>query len=99
MYENSNNTGLRPGLEFPSVPYIPTDFHCERSLNSWTDPFLLNNGWLSGLADLNTENNYVRTRIATYFVDLLSIGFSGFRMDAAKHIKPESIAAILANMK
>jgi len=32
-------------------------------------------------------------------VDLLSIGFSGFRMDAAKHIQPESIAAILANFK
>lgn len=38
-YQNSNNTGLRPGLEYPSVPYIPTDFHCERSLSSWTDPF------------------------------------------------------------
>lgn len=59
MYENSNNTGLRPGLEFPAVPYIATDFHCERSLSSWTDPFALGNGWLSGLADLNTETEYV----------------------------------------
>jgi alpha-amylase len=39
MFQNSNNTDLRPGLEFPSVPYNPTDFHCERPLNSWTDPF------------------------------------------------------------
>lgn len=88
-----------PGLEFPSVPYIATDFHCERSLNSWTDPFQLNNGWLTGLSDLDTESEYVRERIATYFTDLLSIGFSGFRIDAAKHIKPDSLAAILAKFK
>jgi len=99
MYQNSNNTGLRPGLEFPGATYIPTDFHCERSLSSWTDGFILNNGWLSGLTDLNTETEYVRERIAAYFTDLLSIGFSGFRIDAAKHIQPESIAEILAIFK
>lgn len=59
----------------------------------------MNNGWLSGLADLNTESEYVQERIASYFVDLLSIGFSGFRMDAAKHIQPKSLAAILAKFK
>jgi len=31
--------------------------------------------------------------------DLLSIGFSGFRIDAAKHIQPESLAAILSILK
>jgi len=86
-------------MEYPNAAYIATDFHCERSLSSWSDPFSLNNGWLSGLADLDTENDYVRERIAAYFTDLLSIGFSGFRMDAAKHIQPESIAAILAILK
>lgn len=86
-------------MEFPSVPYIATDFHCERGLSSWTDPFQLNNGWLVGLSDLDTESEYVQERIAAYFTDLLSIGFSGFRMDAAKHIKPPSIAAILFKFK
>lgn len=99
MFQNSNNTGLRPGCEFPGVPYIATDFHCERSLSSWTDGFILNNGWLSGLTDLDTESDYVRERIAAYFTDLLSIGFSGFRIDAAKHIYPKSLAAILAKFK
>ena len=59
----------------------------------------MNYGWLSGLADLDTETEYVRERIAAYMTDLISIGFSGYRMDAAKHIKPESIAAILAILK
>ena len=59
-WQDSNNTGLKPGNEFPSVPYIATDFHCDRGLNSWTDPFQLNYGWLSGLLDLDTEADYVR---------------------------------------
>lgn len=48
---------------------------------------------------MNTESDYVRERIAAYFTDLLSIGFSGFRIDAAKHIYPKSLAAILAKFK
>jgi alpha-amylase len=41
----------------------------------------------------------VRQRIADYFTDLLSIGFSGFRIDAAKHISPQNLAAIFAKFK
>lgn len=98
-YEKSENTGDIPGVEYPNAAYIPTDFHCERVLNSWTDPFQLNYGWLEGLADLDTESDYVRERIAAYLTDLISIGFSGFRMDAAKHIQPSSLAAIFAKVK
>lgn len=59
--------------------YGPTDFHCERALNSWTDPLDLNAGWLSGLTDLNTEKDNVQERIADYLTDLIGIGFSGSR--------------------
>ncbi len=51
------------------------------------------------MADLYTESNYVRQRIADYFTDLLSIGFSGFRIDAAKHISPTNLANIFALLK
>lgn len=51
------------------------------------------------MADLDTESEYVRQRIAAYLTDLVSIGFSGFRIDAAKHIKPDSLAAILGRFK
>eukprot|EP01017_Pseudomicrothorax_dubius_P005323 TRINITY_DN11322_c0_g1_i4.p1 TRINITY_DN11322_c0_g1~~TRINITY_DN11322_c0_g1_i4.p1 ORF type:complete len:511 (+),score=122.74 TRINITY_DN11322_c0_g1_i4:116-1648(+) len=98
-YANVPYTGERPGMEFPSVPYGPLDFHCERVLNSWTDPFILNNGWLVGLSDLDSERPYVRQRIADYLTDLLSVGFSGFRIDAAKHISPDNLAAILSIFK
>jgi alpha-amylase len=98
-YLISNNTGLHIGMEYPAAAYIATDFHCERSLNSWTDPFILNHGWLVGLSDLDTESDYVRERIAAYMTDLIGIGFSGFRVDAAKHIYPNSLAHIFKKLK
>ncbi|KAK2955665.1 putative Pancreatic alpha-amylase [Blattamonas nauphoetae] len=96
---NDWNGKANNALEFPGVPYGPMDFHCDKALNSWSDPYLLNTGWLSGLCDLDTSKDYVRQRIADYFVDLLSIGFSGFRIDAAKHIHPKDLAAIFAKFK
>ncbi len=94
-YENWNFTNQRPGLEFPAVPYGPTDFHCARALSSWTDPFILNYGWLVNMADLNTEKEYVRQRIADYITELISVGISGIRIDAAKHISPDNLAVII----
>jgi len=94
LYTCNKRTGLEASLEFPAAGYGPTDFHCERVLNSWTDPLMLNAGWLTGLTDLNTEKQFVQNRIANYFVDLISIGFSGFRIDAAKHIQPDDLVAI-----
>ncbi len=87
-------TKTRPTLEFPAVPYGPTDFHCERALSSYTDGNIITKGWLVGLTDLNTEKAYVQDRIATYLVDVISLGASGFRVDAAKHIGPAMMAQI-----
>jgi alpha-amylase len=98
-YTIGNHTGKQPLQEYPAVPYGPLDFHCERTLSSWTDPLILNAGWLVGLTDLNTERDNVQERIAAYFTDLISIGFSGFRVDAAKHIKPDDLVAIFSKFK
>ena len=99
QYQNNIYTGKRPGLEFPSVPYFASDFHCEKALNSWSDGNLLNVGWLSGLTDLNTGKNYVRQRIADYITDFISMGISGVRIDAAKHIHPKDLASIFKKLK
>eukprot|EP00935_MAST-01C_sp_MAST-1C-sp1_P001583 g1583.t1 len=98
-YECSKTTGRPPSQEFPAVPFGPVDFHCERVLNSWTDPLDLNAGWLTGLTDLNTERPNVQKRIADYLTDLLAIGFSGFRIDAAKHIQPDDLVAIFTQLR
>ncbi len=76
-FVNNSNTQKHPGLEYPAVPFFTSDFHCERSLNSWTDPFILNAGWLVGLSDLNSELPYVRQRVADYWTELLSFGYVG----------------------
>ena len=99
QYEENPYSGKKPGLEFPSVPYFASDFHCDRACNAWTNPFILNYGWLSGLTDLNTEKEYVQQRIADYITELLSIGVSGVRIDAAKHIYPSSLASIFKKLK
>ena len=53
---------------------------------------------LVGLADLNTETDYVRTQIAGYLNDLLSTGVDGFRLDASKHMNDADIAGIEAKL-
>jgi len=48
---------------------------------------------------LNTERDNVRERIADYLTDLLGIGFSGFRVDAAKHIEPDDLISIFSKLR
>ncbi len=49
---------------------------------------------LVSLSDLRTESDYVRGKIAGYLNDLLGLGVDGFRVDAAKHINTNDLAAI-----
>jgi len=98
-YTVNPNTGKAPMQEFPAVPYGPLDFRCERTLGSWTDPVALNAGWLVGLTDLNTARDNVQERIADAITDLIGIGFSGLRIDAAKHMQPDDLVAIFAKVK
>ncbi|TMW56821.1 hypothetical protein Poli38472_006831 [Pythium oligandrum] len=97
VYTYNNYTGQVPAMEFPAVPYGPSDFHCDRKIGDYNDLNQLVNGWLVNLADLDTSKAYVRERIAQFFVDLLGIGFSGIRVDALKHMHPADVAAIFGN--
>jgi len=53
---------------------------------------------LVGLADLNTSNDTVRDKIAGYLSSLVDMGVAGFRMDAAKHMYPADVDAILSRV-
>jgi alpha-amylase len=53
---------------------------------------------LLGLADLRTETASVQNRLAAYLNKLIGYGVSGFRVDAAKHIGQEDLAAIYAKL-
>ncbi|MFD0559570.1 alpha-amylase [Stackebrandtia endophytica] len=89
--------------EYPAVPYGYNDFHhCGRhgddDIRDWADRWEVQNCELLNLADLATENDYVRGRLTAYLQDLLNLGVDGFRIDAAKHMPAEDIAAILAGL-
>ncbi|QRV93133.1 alpha-amylase [Ceratobasidium sp. AG-Ba] len=53
---------------------------------------------LVNLADLATDTEHVRGRLAAYANDLISLGVTGFRLDAAKHIASKDISNILSRL-
>jgi len=84
--------------EYPGL-YDERDFHPDRS---WIRPEDYVNDRqrvqtceLEGLSDLDTGAPSVQRKIADYLVSLAKIGVNGFRIDAAKHMAPEDIDAIL----
>jgi alpha-amylase len=79
-----------PGL------YRPEDFHtCRHGIGDYNNHDEVTNCELVGLPDLNTSSPSVQRTIANYLTDLLSLGVDGFRVDAAKHIQTDDLAAIL----
>lgn len=84
---------------YPRVPYGSNDFHqpvCGiNDADYGGDAWRVRNCELSGLQDLHTGTSYVRGKIADYLVDLVNIGVKGFRVDAAKHIDPADLGAII----
>ncbi|KHD88620.1 MAG: alpha-amylase [Bdellovibrio sp. ArHS] len=87
-----------PGL------YSYKDFHhCGRNGNdniiNYKDRYEVQNCELVDLADLATETEYVRDRLAQYLNKLLDLGVAGFRIDAAKHIPAQDLAAIYSKLK
>ena len=53
---------------------------------------------LVNLADLDTARARVRETITGYLQDLLSLGVDGFRIDAAKHMAADDVAAIVGSL-
>lgn len=71
---------------------------CTADISDYTDRWQVQHCELLGLADLDTGEDYVRGRIAGYLNDLLSMGVDGFRIDAAKHIPADDLAAIKSRL-
>ncbi|KAJ7771487.1 alpha-amylase [Mycena metata] len=89
---------------YPAVPYTSSQFHyctgnTAADISNYSDAYNVRFCELVGLADLAQEQTSVRTIMATFLNDLLSLGVAGFRIDAAKHMSPTDIAAIRAMLK
>lgn len=81
---------------FPGI-YGSNDFNdCTTNITDYGDRWEVQNCRLVNLQDLRTGSDYVRGRLADYLDDLTSLGVDGFRIDAAKHMPAEDLAAIKA---
>ncbi|EIN05398.1 glycoside hydrolase family 13 protein [Punctularia strigosozonata HHB-11173 SS5] len=87
--------------DYPGT-YSGFDFHyCGTTgdaILDWGNKTQLQTCQLENLADLNTETEYVRSRLAQYGNDLLSLGVAGFRLDAAKHVNIDSLSNIVSRL-
>ncbi|HVZ75001.1 MAG TPA: alpha-amylase family protein [Polyangia bacterium] len=86
---------------YPGV-YAAGDFHAPPCAIADADyvsaPDRVRRCELLGLADLDTGAPAVRARIAGYLSSLVAMGVAGFRIDAAKHIDPADLDAILRDV-
>ena len=71
-----------PGL--PPLRLPPLGRNGNDDIANYNDRYEVQNCELVNLSDLTTESDYVRTKIAAYLNDLLSLGVDGFRVDASK---------------
>lgn len=93
-------------LSYPGVPFSGWDFHgndvCHTgsmNIENYNDANQVRNCRLVSLADLNGGKGYVRDKVAGYLNHLIDLGVAGFRIDAAKHMWPGDIGAILGRTK
>ncbi len=85
--------------DYPGT-YRPQDMDdCRSEIGGYGDRAEVQNCELSGLADLDTGEEHVRSRIAGYLNGLLSLGVDGLRIDAAKHIPATDLAAVRKKLK
>jgi alpha-amylase len=92
----SNGTAYTK-YNYPGL-YVQSDFHSSCSVNNYQDAANVQDCELVGLADLNTSYALVQQKQADYLVGLVRLGVAGFRLDAAKHIQPVELNAILAKV-
>ena len=75
--------------------YTEENFHdCRRGISDWGNREEIQNCELATLPDLATEQEHVRGQLSGYLQSLLDLGVAGFRVDAAKHMPAEDLAAI-----
>ncbi|TKR75722.1 hypothetical protein L596_016974 [Steinernema carpocapsae] len=92
----------RNGIEsFPGVPFGPTNTHdrnCDHDIAGWdyqNSAYNVKECRLVGLIDLDQSDSYVQGMMRAYLNKLISVGVSGFRFDASKHMWPKDLKAIL----
>ncbi len=83
--------------------YTRSDFHaCEETLDGqiadWASITQVQECELLNLADLRTDDETVQAKIVGYLQDLVDLGVTGFRIDAAKHIAIADLMSIKSKL-
>ena len=89
----SNGTSYTK-YSYPGL-YGAGDFHPPCLVSNYQSPANVQDCELFGLPDLDTSSPLVRQRVAGYLISLARLGVAGFRIDAAKHMQPVELDAIL----
>jgi len=85
--------------DYPGL-YEPKDFNaCRQPITNYQDAEQVTQCELVSLPDLDTASPRVQSQLADYLADLASLGITGFRIDAAKHMRSEDLAAILSQVR
>lgn len=65
------------------------------NIENYNDREQVQNCRLVNLSDLRTDTEHVQDTIASFMNDLTALGVDGFRIDAAKHMPAQDVAAIV----
>ena len=85
-------------LEYPEVPWVSSNFHNPCEITNWGNRDQVYNCQSGTGADLKTEEAAVRAKIKSDLITpLMDMGVAGFRIDAAKHMRPDEIADIVGD--
>lgn len=85
---------------YPDIGFNESHFNnpvCE--IENYYDPREVRNCELLGLRDLNHTNPFVQEKTVEFLNHLIDLGVAGFRVDAAKHMWPESLRQIYDGLK
>jgi alpha-amylase len=85
--------------EYPNL-YGPENFNdCRQQITDYGDAENVTQCELVGLADLDTSSATVQRTLVDYMGELVEMGVTGFRIDAAKHIRSAELGEILAQLR
>jgi alpha-amylase len=90
-FEHYDYPGLFADADFHHCGLTPND-----DIEDYKDAAQVQDCELVNLADLDTGAAAVQQKIVAYLTSLLDLGVDGFRIDAAKHIPADDLAAVIA---
>uniref|UniRef100_A0A0A9XYF7 Alpha-amylase n=1 Tax=Lygus hesperus TaxID=30085 RepID=A0A0A9XYF7_LYGHE len=85
---------------YPAVPYTSEHFHPTCDIGTdYNNATKVRVCELVALHDLDQKQEYVREKLIAHLNQLIDLGATGFRIDAAKHMYPDDIELILRRTK